>query len=281
MKFAVVGLGLIGASFARRLKENHNNVVYGYDISDEVMLKANLIGAIDSEITEENIKEVDMLIISLYPRLLKQTALKYLKSLKDGAIVVDFSGVKRHVVDDMKELAKEYPNLKFVAVHTMAGREYSGIDKSLTHLFDDASCIITNVNADIFTVDELKHFFLSLGFGEVVYSTAENHDEMIAYTSQLCHIVSNAFIKSPTTQKHFGYSAGSYKDLTRVARLNSTMWSELMNDNRDYLKDELDFLIKSLTEYKNALSKGDEKELKALLEEGNQLKIAIDKDNEK
>ena len=164
---------------------------------------------------------------------------------------------------------------------TNAGREYSGIDKSLTHLFDDASCIITNVNADIFTVDELKHFFLSLGFGEVVYSTADNHDEMIAFTSQLCHIVSNAFIKSPTAQKHFGYSAGSYKDLTRVARLNSTMWSELMNDNRDYLREELDFLIESLKAYSTALREGDEQKLKALLEEGNRLKIAIDKDKER
>jgi prephenate dehydrogenase len=136
--------------------------------------------------------------------------------------------------------------------------------------------ILVNVTADIFTIEALKNFYLSIGFSKVVITTAENHDSMIAFTSQLCHIVSNAYIKSQTAKEHHGFSAGSYRDLTRVARLNAKMWSELMTDNSDKLVDELYVLIENLNKYKKALENKDEKELYNLLEEGNNLKLEID-----
>ena len=158
----------------------------------------------------------------------------------------------------------------------MAGREFSGIEKSTSTLFNKASMIFVPVKADIFTLDRMKTFFISLGFSEVVITTAENHDKMIAFTSQLCHVVSNAFIKSDTAREHFGYSAGSYSDLTRVARLSSDMWTELMMENGDFLSEELEVLIGNLTKYLDAIKSGDRNGLKQLLKEGNDIKVSID-----
>ena len=121
-----------------------------------------------------------------------------------------------------------------------------------------------------------KKFYLSLGFKEVIITDAENHDKMIAYTSQLCHIVSNTYIKNKTASEHFGYSAGSYKDLTRVARLDPNMWSELMYDNADYLRNELDELILNLQDFSKALHNKDKETLRSLLKEGNDRKLSID-----
>ena len=129
---------------------------------------------------------------------------------------------------------------------------------------------------DVFALDRVKKFFLSVGFSEVVITSADNHDAMIAYTSQLCHVVSNAFIKNKTAENHFGYSAGSYKDLTRVARLNPDMWTELMFDNGDKLLSELSEYIDNLTKYRDALAAGDRAAFKELLSEGNSRKLAID-----
>ena len=159
----------------------------------------------------------------------------------------------------------------------MAGREYSGIDHSSIRLFDGASMIIVPYTQDISKLAMVKEFYLSLGFKQVEITSADNHDSMIAYTSQLCHIVSNAFIKSESAQKHSGYSAGSYKDLTRVARLEPSMWSELMIDNKDKLSQELRLLIDNLTKYLVALESADEETLRLLLSEGNERKKQIDK----
>ncbi len=277
MNVAIIGLGLIGASFGKSLIKNGEHRVYGYDINPDVLLKAELVKAIDEPLTDENIDGVDLLIISVYPRSFKSVAKKYLEKMRDGAILMDFCGIKRGIEKDMKELSLEYPNMNFIGAHPMAGREFSGIDRSLSTLFEKATCVVVPVKADLFVLEKVRDLFLSVGFSEAVFSTAYRHDEIIAFTSQLCHIVSNAFIKSPMASSHFGFSAGSYKDLTRVARLNPEMWTELMMDNRDLLKDELNGLIQRLSEYSSALESGDEQKLYDLLKEGSDLKISIDK----
>ncbi len=276
MNIGIVGLGLIGASLGKTVRKVGGHVVYGYDIESTVNVKAKLVGAVDYVLDDKSVKNLDIVFFAVYPRALENCLEKFLPKLKDGCLVVDLSGIKRQPVETLKRLSEKYKKLNFISVHTMAGREYSGIERSLSTLFNNASAVITTVKADIYKIEELKNFLLSLGFYEVVFSTSENHDETIAYTSQLCHIVSNAYIKSPTAKKHFGYSAGSYKDLTRVARLNSKMWSELMIDNKDNLKKELSLLIDNLSLYLSALENGDENKLKDLLEEGNLLKIEID-----
>lgn len=276
MNIGIVGLGLMGGSFCRTLKRSGEHVVYGIDASARVMAKAELMKAIDFVLTIENAKELDMIVFAVYPDAFKKVAEEFLPHLKDGAVVTDFCGIKRGIVRKMKGFSKDYPSLVFVGGHPMAGREFSGIEHSTAGLFERASMILVPVNADIFALDSVKKFFLSLGFSRVEITTADNHDETIAYTSQLCHVISNAYVKNEQAEKHAGYSAGSFRDLSRVARLNPEMWAGLMTENADKLKPELDEFIANLQKYSEALGKGDGEGLKKLLSEGNERKIAID-----
>ncbi len=276
MNIGLIGLGLIGGSFGRTLTKKTNHKVFGYDINESVMVKAEMINVFHEKLTKENASCLDMLIVSIYPEGFASAVEEFLPYLKKGAVVTDFCGVKGIIVDKMKEYAIKYPNLVFIGGHPMAGREFSGVEHSVTTLFDKASMILVNVNADIFSLSNVKNFYKEVGFADVVITTSENHDEMIAYTSQLCHVVSNAFIKNKTAEKHLGYSAGSYKDLTRVARLNPEMWSGLMTLNKERLVLELDELIENLKKYSNALKSGDREGLENLLKEGNERKLSID-----
>lgn len=276
MKIGIIGLGLMGGSFGRTLVKQGVHEVFGYDVSPAVMEKAELVKAFNGVLNEKTVKDVDMLIVATTPDVFLPAVEKVIKDLKKGAVIVDFCGVKRKIMGDMERLLKVRHDLVYVGGHPMAGREFSGIEHAITTLFDKASMILVNLNADVFALDKIKKFFLSVGFSEVVITSADNHDAMIAYTSQLCHVVSNAFIKNKTAENHFGYSAGSYKDLTRVARLNPDMWTELMFDNGDKLLSELDEYILNLTAYRDALRDGDRDKFKELLSEGNLRKLAID-----
>jgi len=275
-RIGIIGLGLMGASLGRVLVKNGYEV-YGADRSEEVMQKALLARAYTEPLTAATASRIDLIVVAIYPRAFESAVREYLPILKKGAIVSDFCGNKRVVAAAMKRLATERDDLVYIGGHPMAGREYSGVEHSSVRLFDGASMILVPVTEDLFVLSELKKFYLSLGFGEVVVTTPEQHDKLISYTSQLCHVVSNAFIKSETAKQHVGYSAGSYRDLTRVARLEPKMWSELMMDNRDYLKGELDGLIACLQCYSDALGKGEEEELRDLLAEGDRIKREIDK----
>ena len=281
MNIGIVGLGLIGGSFGRTVVKTGKHTVYGFDVSEEVMLKGEMMRAYNKKLSPNNAKELDMLIIATRPEVFDEVVNNYLPQLKDGATVTDFCGTKRDIVALMEKYVAKYPSLNFVGGHPMAGRELSGIEHSKANLFDKASMILVPVKTDIFVLEGIKAFYLSLGFSEVVITDAENHDSMIAFTSQLCHIVSNAFIKNKTAEKHFGYSAGSYKDLTRVARLDPNMWTGLMMINKDKLIPELSELIQNLNSYKRALEKADEQGLKKLLSDGNERKIKIDIINSK
>lgn len=276
MNIGIIGLGLMGGSFGRALVKKREHKVYAFDVNESVMLKGEMIKAYDYPLTKENAKLLDMLVVAIYPKDFPNAVEPYLPLLKKGTIVSDFCGIKRPVCKKMNEYAKKYPDLVFVGGHPMAGREFSGIEKSISTLFEKASMILVNVNADIFSLESIKKFYLSVGFSNVVITTAENHDSMIAYTSQLCHIVSNAFIKNEQAKNHQGYSAGSYRDLTRVARLEPNMWTELIMNNREMVKAELDEFVENLKKYQTAIDNNDEKALKELLSEGNQRKLLID-----
>lgn len=275
MKIGIIGLGLIGGSFGRTaVKAGHE--VFGADLSESVTEKAELLAAITARLTEESAKSLDILIFAVNPSDFETSVEKYLPHMRSGAVVMDFCGTKRGVVKVMKELSARYEKLSFIGGHPMAGREFSGIEHSSATLFHKASMIFVPVKADIFVMDEMKWLFSSLGFEKTVITTAENHDRMIAFTSQECHVVSNAYVKSPCAREHFGYSAGSYKDMTRVARLSPDMWAELMTQNADYLSSELEILIGNLNKYLTAIKRGDKAKLRALLAEGNEIKLAVD-----
>lgn len=281
MTVGIVGLGLMGGSFGRMLVRR-GVTVYGYDKSPDAMLKAELMSAFTAPLNGDNAGEVDLLVTAVNPLGFEKATEPFLPLLKSGAVVSDFCGVKRATVKVMRVWTEKYPELCFIGGHPMAGREFSGIEHSSINLFDKASMILVPVKADIFTVDKIKEFYLSAGFNKVVITEAEFHDEVIAYTSQLCHIVSNAFIKNAQADNRSGFSAGSFRDLTRVARMNPILWTELISLNRDKALKELDEFMDNLAKYRAAIADGNDELLTELLAEGNDRKIKIEqgKDND-
>lgn len=270
---AVVGLGLMGGSMAKAIKTRTDYKVLGLDINEETMQLAFLSGAIDEKLTKDNIKDVDLLMIAIMPHALIDWILEHAPYFNKKMILVDLCGVKRIVYDAVSPVARKYGFL-YVGGHPMAGKEVAGFTNARADLYEGASMLLCpDDTCDIIHLDWLKQFYLSLGFRQVVFTNPEEHDSIISFTSQLAHAVSSAYIKSPTSRKRMGFTAGSYKDMTRVARLNPNMWTELFMADADHLTRELDVIIKALQEYRDAIASGDEEELHRLLAEGNELKI--------
>lgn len=276
MKVGIVGLGLIGGSLAKAYKESGQAEVYGWDTDADTMLLAKTVEAIDGTLDETVLPDCDLLLLALYPG----AAIEYLRAhapeISPKTFVIDCCGVKQVVCDACFPIAEQY-GFSFFGGHPMAGTQFSGFAKSRSSLFRGASMILVPPRFDdIAQLDQAKQLLAPVGFGRTVVTTADKHDEMIAFTSQMAHIVSNAFIKSPAARQHKGFSAGSYKDLTRVAWLNETMWTELFMDNRQKLIREIDILVHSLEEYKEAMQQEDAPRLKELLREGRICKEEVD-----
>lgn len=274
MTVGIVGLGLIGGSLAKAYHEAGHRVL-AYDIDSSVTAFAQMANAIDEALSEENIAQCDLLLLAVYP----QAAIDYLTQhaalLRKDAVVVDCCGTKRIVCAACFKIAKEHGFL-FVGGHPMAGTHFSGFKYSRATLFKGAPMVLVPPVLDDMQMIERVCKLLDVPcFGHFSVTTAEKHDEMIAFTSQLAHVVSNAYVKSPTARSHKGFSAGSYKDLTRVAWLNPQMWTELFLDNRDHLIAELDGLCSELQKYRDALSEGNSETLCALLEEGKRCKEEV------
>lgn len=277
MKIGIIGLGLIGGSLGRAIVSKTEHKVYAFDISKKALLDGKLLSCYHFELNKESVKEMDMVIFSLYPNALENALEEYCPLLKDGAIVLDCCGNKRRVVNQMGELAVKYPTLNFLSAHPMAGREFSGVSHSTATLFDRASFILVPVNAPLKIIALIKAFALEVGFGSVVITTADNHDQIIAFTSQLAHLVSSSYIKSPMASQFMGFSAGSFRDMTRVARLSPEMWAQLTIDNADFLTEEIDNLVANLLDYKLALQNKDIDKMKDLLADGNEKKLIFEK----
>ncbi len=276
MVIGIVGLGLIGGSLAKATKKNTNHKVYGFDVSETTVKSALKEKSINKELTSENLKECDYVFIPLYPEAVKEYLIKNAKNFKENAVVIDCAGVKRCVCEDCFNIA-EQNGFTFIGGHPMAGTQFSGYENSKDTMFHNAPFILTpKENEDILTLANAREVIISVGFGRVSVMTAERHDKLIAFTSQLAHIVSNAYVKSPSSTQRKGISAGSYKDLTRVAYLNETMWTELFLENKDNLIFELDYLINELKKYSDAMKNDDADELKKLLKEGREAKEKAD-----
>ncbi len=276
MIVGIAGLGLIGGSLAKAYKSVPGHTVYGYDLDASTLGVAELYSAIDGRLDETTIGQCDCILIAVYPG----DAVDYLRQnaplIKKDAIVFDCCGVKRAVCEPCFEIAAEN-GFAFVGGHPMAGTHNSGFKYSSATLFKGASMILVPpVYDDVMLFDKIEKALAPVGFGHLTVTTAEKHDEMIAFTSQMAHIVSNAFIKSPSAKQHQGYSAGSYKDLTRVAWLNPDMWAELFVYNGDVLLREMDIFIDAITKYRDALADNDKQALRALLDEGRKIKQELD-----
>lgn len=276
MTIGIVGLGLIGGSLARSIKVHTDFEVLGMDINPQTMLQANLLGAIDGTLTEDNLARCDVVLVALYPAAIVTWITEHQDAFRPGAWVIDCGGVKEAVCTPLNALAQGKP-WHYCGGHPMAGREFSGFRYAKDDLFDRASMILTpprDAGPEVLTW--LKDFFLTIGFRRVQFTTPREHDEMIAYTSQLAHVVSSAYVKCPLAQKHRGFSAGSFADMTRVAKLNEDMWTELFFDNRDALLPEINGLIDRLVAYRDALAAEDHQAMKQLLREGREIKEALE-----
>lgn len=276
MTAGIVGLGLIGGSLAKAYKRTDGIRVLAANRSRSVLDFAFLAEAVDEELTMDNIGRCDILLLCTYPA----AAVEYLKNaapyIAKTTVVIDCLGTKREVCAAGFALARQY-GFTYVGGHPMAGTHNSGFKYAREDMFDGAPMVIVPPEFDdMELLGRIKDLLAPLGFGSISVTTAERHDELIAFTSQMPHIISNAYVKSPRAAAHKGFSAGSYKDLTRVAWLNPGMWTELFLENQDNLINELDFLIDELGRYRAALIDGDAAGLERLLDEGRMRKKEID-----
>lgn len=276
MNIGIVGLGLIGGSMAKAIKTFRNDTIYAFDKNQEVLKKAMAEKIIDGILDDSAISRCDLLITAIYPKATIEYIEKQKHLISPNTVVIDCCGVKEYVCQGIAPIAQE-KGFIFVGGHPMAGKECAGYDNSFDELFLFASMILTPYeNTPQPILAALTHFFHSLGFGHVEITTAEIHDRNIAFTSQLAHIVSNAYVKSPRAEIHRGFSAGSYKDLTRVAKLEEAMWAELFLENKDNLLNEIETIIGHMKEYAIAMETDDSAKLQELLKIGRERKEAID-----
>lgn len=272
MNVGIVGLGLIGGSMAKSIKVRTAHTVWGVDLDAETMTLSRLSGAIDGILTPENLPQCDLVLVAIRPAAAVRWVSENAHLIRKTAILVDLCGVKRNVCEKLAPIAKE-AGFAYIGGHPMAGRERGGFVHSSEELFTGASMILTpDQNTDMRMLETLKSFFTDIGFAGLTFSTPEEHDRIIAYTSQLAHLVSSAYIKSPEAQRRRGFSAGSFRDMTRVAHLDEAMWTELFLDDADYLTEQLEILIDHLNEYREALSAHDAEKLQALLKDGREKK---------
>lgn len=275
MTVGILGLGLIGGSLARAYKLA-GHTVYVKNRDERMLSFAMLSGAVDGKLNEDTIPQCDLILLAIYPAGSADWLEANAPLISKRALVIDCCGTKQLVCHRCFPIAKEYGFI-FVGGHPMAGSQFSGFKYSRASLFQGAPMVLVPpVYDDMALLQRVKDALEPCGFGFFSVTTAADHDRMIAFTSQMPHILSNAFIKSPTALEHKGFSAGSYRDLTRVAWLNPGMWTELFLENRENLLFELDTYIQSLTQYRDALANQDEDTLYRLLDDGKKRKEEVD-----
>ena len=275
MKVGILGLGLIGGSLARAYAVA-GHTVYAKNRSESILSFAMLSGAVHGKLDEETIPQCDLILLAIYPAGCSQWLEENAPLIRKDTLVLDCCGIKREVCSRCFPLSEKY-GFTFVGGHPMAGSQFSGFKYSRADMYKGAPMVLVPPRYDdIELLQRVKEALAPCEFGMYSVTSAEDHDKMIAFTSQMPHVLSNAFIKSPTARNHKGFSAGSYKDLTRVAWLNAPMWSELFLENQENLLFELNTYIDSLTAYRDALENRDEAALTALLEEGKRCKEEVD-----
>ena len=272
MKIVVVGLGLIGGSYCKAISSYTEHEVYGSDLDEQVIKSAYDLKCIKNRENITDFSIFDMVIVCLHPAPAKKFMSECIGKMKKGAILSDVCGIKGQMVCDITELAAEN-EVCYVGTHPMAGKEHFGFDFSDGTLFIGANFIVTPIEKtdknSVLTVEKLA---LDMGFEHIVEASPFDHDSIIAYTSQLAHVVSGAYVKSPTMQKELGFSAGSFKDMTRTATMNESMWTSLFIENKERLIFEIDELIKHLGEFREAIDNGDNARLQELIRQGRILK---------
>ena len=274
LTIGIVGLGLIGGSLARAVKKYTGASVLGMDVNHDTIREALEEGAIDEAITPSMLSRADILFLCLYPKAAVEFAEKNGAQISKEAVVCDVAGIKGWICEKMPPLAEKF-GFTYIGTHPMAGKERNGFSASDADLFQGASFLMVPGGAEEKKVETLKRLAGEIGFSGVVVTTPEEHDRMIAFTSQLPHVLACAYVLSPCCENHRGFSAGSYRDVSRVARINETLWTELFLENRGPLVEELDLLLSHLSELRNAIEEGRKEELTQLLRRGRLVKEAL------
>ena len=275
MTVGIIGLGLIGGSLAKAYSQEGHRVL-ALDTDRSTMQFAMVSGAVDEELTKENAAECDIVLIAIRPEAACRALEEFAPHFGSKPVVIDCCGTKRVVCAVGFPLAEKW-GFTYLGGHPMAGTHNSGFKYASATLFKGAPMVIVPpLYDDIALLGRVKELLKPAQFGRISVTTAEDHDEIIAFTSQMAHVISNAFIKSPTARKRKRFSAGSYRDLTRVAWLNPPMWAELFLENKDNLLRELDQLIGALDEYRAAMAEGDLERLTQLLDDGRRAKEEVD-----
>ncbi len=275
----VAGLGLMGGSMAKALKRYTSYTVYGWNRTRSVAERALADGAIDGIADDEILKKCDLLIPVLYPKATVQFLERVIPMMKKGAQIVDLVGVKNYVVEAVTPLALEY-GIRYTGGHPMAGLAKAGYERSTPDLYQGCRMILVPTAATAWgDVDALRLLFMQIGCRQIKLCDPKTHDRMIAHTSQLAHVVSNSYVKSPFSADYVGFAGGSYKDMTRIACLNEEVWSELFLLNKEALLSETDRLLRNITALRDAMADDDIDRLKVLLREGREAKEYIDELN--
>lgn len=271
LNIVVVGLGLIGGSIAKALKMNTGHKIYAFDTNEASMLDAVSSGVISGRASAAEIKDADIIYLCTYPDGAVDFVKKNMAGFKPSVIVVDSCGIKEFICSEIEKLQAERDFI-FVGAHPMAGKEKNGFCESTASLFLGASYIITPEKAPEEAVKTVESLALSMGFGRIVKTTPENHDRIISFTSQLPHVLACAYVMSPSCKEHEGFSAGSYRDVSRVADINAELWTKLFIENKDHLVTELDILIDNINSIKNAVAAENTEALQELLQKAGDTK---------
>ena len=272
-KIAVVGLGIIGGSICAALT-NAGYMVDGFGRSRQSVEYALQAGYIHAEGTR--LSDYDVVFIAVPP----QATIDYLENgeYKDGALVTDICGIKSRLEEVVYAKPRKY---RYVGIHPMAGKETSGISSASPTMFQKANLIITlarQTNPN--DVAEIKEYAMAMGFGKIVECTAKEHDAKIALTSQLAHLVSNAYVKSPQVQGCDGFTGGSFQDMTRIAGVDEKMWIQLYMYNQPFILEELNGLIANLSVYRDAIQGNDARKLEEELKKGRLIRETIRRPND-
>lgn len=275
MTVGILGIGLIGGSLARAYsKAGHQVLVSDRDL--QMVRFAELAGAVHGRLNWDNIGSCDLIFLAIYSAASAYWLQQNARYIQKNTVIIDCCGIKKPICDICFPLAEKY-GFTFVGGHPMAGSHFSGFKYSRSNLFQGAPMVLVPPRFDDpMLLSRVKELLAPCGFGSFAVTTAENHDKKIAFTSQMPHIVSNAYIKSPTAIEHDGFSAGSYKDLTRVAWLNPEMWAELFLSNKENILSELSCYISNLEQYRDAIENDQRSRLIDLLEEGKRRKEELD-----
>ncbi|MBO7574939.1 MAG: prephenate dehydrogenase [Bacteroidales bacterium] len=265
-KVLIVGLGMIGGSYAEKLSAlgfEVGAVVRRQEVLDYA-LKRGLIAHGQIEVTREYVSQFELVVSALYPKAFVEWVRKYQDFLKPGAVITDVSGVKRAVVPAVQGILRE--DVEFVPAHPMAGRERSGVEFADSKVFAGANFIITPTERNSEEGIELvRTLACILGFRHIAVLSPEAHDEMIGFLSQLTHCIAVALMDCKDSEHLVEYTGDSFRDLTRIARINENMWTELFLENRDVLLSQMNLFLEKFTQLRDALARGDEDTMKEMM----------------